>query len=276
MTDDADVKLLEATAATEIDRMQRIAKLGNRGTAGPESHPGVVDVTHPPSPRWDHGWWTQAIRKPAHVGRVGGPISAFSLVVHTTDMLPEEWAALVHAWTERSGDGACAHFLIGRDDHDGVIQFVPTLRNGNHAGGPTHGVYVDGTGRTWHPNTAAIGVELHCAGGVRRIAGQWRLVEGGKAHGAPLPDADVIPDPHHADRGWHKITDYQYERLAALRADLELVMAPMPAGTVARSTHEAPAAWAKPASARCVGHTDLDAYARSDPWPPAYENGALA
>lgn len=263
---------IEAVAATTEQVIARIAAIGAFGTAGPADHPAdVVDVVHAPAPRWDHGWWAGAIRKPAHAGRVGGAINPWAVVVHTTDMLPEEWAALVHAWTDKAADGACAHFLIGRTEQEGVVQFVPINRNGNHAGGPGHGVFDTESARDVHPNLVTVGIELHCAGGVRLVSGQWRLVEDGVAHGQPLPASDVIPDPHRPGRGWHVVTDYQRFRLAALLGELELVLGPLPAGASSRSIGEQVPSWGVPKTARTVGHVSLDPAHRADPWPPTMD-----
>lgn len=214
---------------------------------------------------------------PAHPGRVGIAIHPFGSVVHTTDMLPGEHGALIAAWTARPGDGACAHFLIGRDEEQDVIQFIPINRNGNHAGGPPgHGVYrtesprgtppVAHSGRDLHPNLVTVGIELHCAGGVRLIDGTWRLVEDGKAHGPALPAADVIPDPIRPGRGWHRVTGYQLQRLADLLDDLELVLAPVPEGCVKVAFGENPPAYAVLPSARIATHAELDPVHRADPW----------
>ena len=265
MTDSDD---LAAIAATEIQRLQRLGAIGDQGTAGPdEATPALAQGTAA-APMWSAGRWLGAVSKPANPGRVGGSITPWAVVIHTTDMLPEEWDALVTAWTERASDGACAHFLIGRDASDGVVQFVPIFRNANHAGGPGHGVFDTAAAKGIHPNLVSVGIELHCAGGVRLIQGQWRLVEDGVAHGLPLPASDVTPDPQRPGRGWHNVTPYQLERLGALRADLELVLAPLPAGAVSRSTVEAVPSWGAPKSARTVGHVSLDPANRSDPWPP--------
>jgi hypothetical protein len=95
----------------------RAARLGDAPTAGPPPSSSTPHpAPHPPAPRWIDGWWANARRMPAHPGRVGGAIRPFSKLVHTTDMLPEEWQTLLTAWTERAGEGAakgaCAHFLL--------------------------------------------------------------------------------------------------------------------------------------------------------------------
>lgn len=218
-----------------------------------------------------NGFYSGARRVDAHPGRIGGPITPCVVVVHTTDMCPETFAALVSAWRTQVSDGACAHFLIGRTPDDGVVQFVPIGMNANHAGGPTHGVFVDAQARTYHPNLVAVGIELHCAGGVVNQGGEWRLLEGGKATGAPIHDLDVTPDPARPGRGWHKVTDYQYAQLDTLLHELEYDgLAPAPTGLTAKSTFQTPSAWALGVG-RIVGHCSLDFYSRSDPWPPTME-----
>lgn len=212
------------------------------------------------------GWWSLASRRPAFPGRIGEVIAPFAVVVHTTDMTPETWDTLVHNWTTELGPGDCAHFIIGRDATNGIIQLAPITNNANHAGGPGHGSFVAGQ-QSWHPNTVAVGIEVHCAGAVQQISGQWRLVESGVPQGAAIPDSDVIPDPIRPGRGWHQVTDYQYQQLAALLDGLESVLAALPQGCVARSIEQPPAYGVFP-SGRRVGHVSLHAAARGDPWPP--------
>lgn len=264
----ADVDKLVAIAADEVATMARLARIGTTDTAGPDHPPEIVDVVSEPHPCWVDGWWAHATRHPAHPARIGGPISPFAVVWHSCDMLPEEFDALIVAYTTKPGAGNAATFLIGPTPVEGVVQFCPITRNANHAGGKGHGVFLDNARREYHPNLAAIGIEIHCAGGVRLVAGEWRLVEGGVAHGRPIPSVDVISDPQRPDRGWHRVTDYQYERAAALRADLELVLAPAPAGLIAKSVVELAPSWALTKNGRDVGHVTLDAANRSDPWPP--------
>jgi hypothetical protein len=264
--------------ANDAEVIARLMKLGDWGTCGPDQPPPNPPPLPAPEPDpapippiWDPaGWYRFAKKVAAHPGRVGGSITPWSTVFHTTDMLPDEFPALISAWTARAADGACAHFLVGRDEQQGLIQFVPIKRNGNHAGGKTppngHGWYVAG-GKNVHPNLVAVGIEVHCAGGVHLINGDWRLVEDGKAHGMVLPKADVIPDPVHPGRGWHVVTDYQRAALDRLLSDLEEVLAPMPAGASTVSTGEAVPNWGKVSMPRVVGHVTLDPTNRSDPWP---------
>lgn len=257
--------ILHVINAGAIELGERLARLGDWGTAGPGAP--APDVHHEVAhERFVDGWWTGAKKTPACAGRFGGLIKPIATVVHTTDMLPDEWDALVVAWTKRAGDGACAHFLIGRDASHGVIQLVPITRNGNHAGGPGNGDFVIG-GHATHPNLITTGIEVHCAGGVRLVDGAWRLVEDGRAHGAPLPMADVVPDPQRPGRGWHVVTDYQRAMLADLLDDLDAAQAPLPAGVTKRAYGETPPAYAVIPGARVATHAELDPVHRADPWP---------
>jgi hypothetical protein len=220
----------------------------------------------PAAGSFSNGWWSLAQQVPAFPGRIGGAITPFAVVVHTTDMTPESWHALIQSWTTQLGPGDAAHFLIGRDAAAGLIQLAPITNNANHAGGPGHGNFVAGT-QQWHPNSVSVGIEIHCAGAVRQVNGDWRLVEDGVAQGNPIPDDDVIPDPQRPGRGWHKVTDYQYEQLGALLDGLETVLDALPAGCIAQSIEQPPAYGIFPTGRR-VGHVSLDAANRGDPWPP--------
>jgi len=216
---------------------------------------------------FSNGWWSLATRRDAFAGRIGEEIHPFAMVIHTTDVPAEAWDTLITNWTTTKGDGSCAHFALGRSSDQGVVQLAPITRNANHAGGDGHGNFVAGQ-QTWHPNSVSVGIELHCAGAVRRIDGQWRLYEDNRARGLPMADDDVIQDPHRPDRGWHKVTDYQYEQLAALLDGLEATLDPMPTGCVAHSIEKPPAYGVFP-NGRIVGHVSLTAARRGDPWPPA-------
>ncbi len=218
------------------------------------------------TPTFNNGWWSAATRRDANAGRIGAAINPFAVVVHTTDMLPGEWNALLTSWTTTAGLGDCAHFLIGRDAAAGVIQLMSINNNGNHAGGPGHGQFVAG-GQSWHPNEVSVGIEIHCAGQVRLTDGAWRLWEDGAPRGAAIPAADVILDPDRAGYGWHQVTEYQYQQLRLLLDGLETVLQALPAGCVAQSI-EAPPAYGIFPTGRRVGHVSLDAANRGDPWTP--------
>jgi hypothetical protein len=215
---------------------------------------------------FNNGWWSLATRRDAFAGRIGGAIAPFATVVHTTDMVPEAWDGLIISWTTQLGPGSCAHFVIGRDATQGLVQLAPITRNANHAGGDGHGNFVAGA-QSWHPNTVSVGIEIHCAGLVQMVGGNWRLVEDGVPQGAAIPEADVIPDPQRAGRGWHTVTDYQYQQLGALLDGLETVLNPLPADCVADSIENPPAYGIFP-TGRVVGHVSLTAARRGDPWPP--------
>ena len=82
-------KQLEAVAATEIERLHRLAHLGDSPTAGPEAphdEPPPVVPSSTPAPRWVDGWWAGARRMPAHPGRIGGVIAPF-IGIKAIDML---------------------------------------------------------------------------------------------------------------------------------------------------------------------------------------------
>jgi hypothetical protein len=215
---------------------------------------------------FNNGWWSLAQRTPAFPGRIGGVIAPFAVVVHTTDMVPESWDGLLHRWTTEVGDGACAHFLVGRDSSSGILQLAPITNNANHAGGGGHGSFVAGQ-QSWHPNLVSVGIEVHCAGAVQQISGDWRLIEDGVAQGDAIPSDDVILDPQRPGRGWHNVTDYQYQQLGALLDGLENVLTALPAGCVADSI-EPPPRYGIFSTGRRVGHVSLHAAQRGDPWPP--------
>lgn len=218
------------------------------------------------------GWWSIATRRDAHPVRIGVPINPFAVVVHTTDMTPETFDTLIRSWTTTPGEkkrtGVGAHFVIGRTATDGVIQLMPITNLAAHAGGTGHGNFVAGQ-QHWHPNDVAVGIELHCAGGVKKHNGSWRHFENNVPTGAVIPDSDVIADPHpqRPGQGWHIVTEYQYEQLNALLDGLEATLDPMPVGCVATSG-EQPLAWGSFPSGRIVGHVSLHAAQKSDPWPP--------
>lgn len=213
-------------------------------------------------------WWPRAVRKPAHHGRVGPAIKPWVIVLHTTDMLPRTFDAIVKSWTTTAGAGQCAHFLIGRTPTEGVIQFVPIDRNSNHAGGTTHGWFlVDG--KRVHPNTVSVGIEIHNAGQLRLIDGKWRSwdYDHKQPQGDPFDPADVEVDAYRPTRGWHKLTQYQHDTLTALLADLESVLAPTPANVTIESNGLQINPWATVTSFRIVGHVTLDPDRKTDPGP---------
>lgn len=229
----------------------------------------------PDPSEWDGGRLTWARWMPAHPGRIGGAIRAIGSVVHETQMHPDQWPALLRAWQRSAGRGACAHFLIGRSELDGVVQMVDVARNGNHAGGrPQHGWLLIG-GKRVHPNAALVGIEVHTAGPVRLVRDHWRAGEygkdGWKPHGAPLPAADVEVDARYPARGWHRPTAYQLQELARLLQALDgcPVMHPYPERWSVAANGPTPP-WAPrgtTAGRIVVGHVTLDPARKSDPGP---------
>lgn len=214
-------------------------------------------------------WHPAATRRPAHPGRIGPRIKPWAIVLHTTDMLPDTFGALVNSWTTQKGKGQCAHFLIGRTPEQGLIQFVPIDRNANHAGGaPSHGWFKRGALRI-HPNTVSVGIEIHNAGQLRLIDGQWRSWDysNKRPQGFPFNPADVEPDLRRKDRGWHKLTQYQHDTLTALLHALDARLAPVPDGISIETNGQQVHQWAKVAGCRIVGHVTLDPERKTDPGP---------
>jgi N-acetylmuramoyl-L-alanine amidase len=212
------------------------------------------------------GWWSLATHREAHPRRVGGNIQPFAIVVHTTDMTPDGFDGLIHRWSTEEGKRNGAHFVIGRDAQQGVIQLVSINRDASHAGGPGHGSFVAGS-QTWSPNSVSVGIEIHCAGAVRQHNGEWRLFDEGRPSGAAIPASDVVLDPQRPGLGWHRITDYQYGQLNALLDGIESALEPMPNGCIAVS-QETPPDYGIFPTGRIVGHVSLSASSRGDPWPP--------
>jgi hypothetical protein len=244
-------------------------RLGDDHVAGGDSHDEAAD------PSWDGGRYLGARWAPAHPGRVGRAIRPWAVVVHTTDMRPETFGALVRAWGARPGAGNAAHFVLGRTPDEGLVQVVDVGRNANHAGGqPRHGWFTGAGGELVHPNLVSVGIEVHNAGLLVRDRGQWRTWRRDSGRlvpiGAPIPDADVEPDARHRDRGWHRPTAYQLgelERLLAAIAACSLVR-PWPVGWGVRPSGEPPP-WAPRVLhyMPIVGHVTLDPARKTDPGP---------
>jgi len=244
----------------------------NAGTAGPLG--AAVG-------QWADGWWSGALKVPAHASRVGGVITPQTVVVHTTDMLPNDWVALEAAWARKPGQCA-AHFNIGRSPLQGVVQHVSVTRNANHAGGatrngkPMHGWWVTEGGKFIHPNTIAIGIELHCAGMLKwkpGAVGRVALYNDSDSHRmVEFTGDDLYVDD--LNRPWHVITQYQLDRLGELLHALKAVLKSLAEGT----KPQADAAYIKdrsywdtsaalPTRDTLVGHWSLDPVNKTDPGP---------
>lgn len=241
----------------------------NIGAAG-ASTPDIA----PPHPQWLMGVWARALFKPAHPGRIGPTIKPQCVVVHTTDMHPDTHDALVKNWLETPGQGNAAHFLIGRTEAQGTVQFCSITRNGNHAGGPTHGWYRTAKGSLIHPNTIAVGIELDCAGRLYKDGlGRWRCGEyvNGKLafNGSPIASTDVYVDKQ--GHGWHLLTEYQKTTLGALLRDLRACMPQWPNYEIAPNGtylgNGVPWAQVGAPYTEVVGHVTLDPNNKTDPGP---------
>lgn len=243
-------------------------------TAGGAHFDEVGSVTRSESPSersgFIEGWWGGVDRRPIHPGRIGGAISAWSTVVHTTDMAPGTFQALLKRWTATAGEGAGAHFLVGKTVSDGIVQLAPITRNANHAGGrPSHGWYKLAHGALVHPNNVAVGIELDNAG---RLTKKW-LGGGGtvwvhKDSGKIFAPKDVFVDSH--GRGYERVTEYQMHALEVLLDALDATLRPAPAGTTIVPNGSYAANGVPEASlpgVREVGHWTLDPNRKTDPGP---------
>lgn len=211
------------------------------------------------------GWYqsSECKRLPAYYRRVGGRIDPKAVVVHTTDTLTGTKPAIERSWHDTPGNGACAHFIIGRDS---FTQMVPIYLNGNHAGGNPHGSWKSTkTGSLVHPNTMAVGIEIECGGHLGRP----------KAGRYVHPDTKTVmaPEEVYVDQygvGWHRVTPYQFERLEEILQALEALPGMQgefpytvaPDGGYAANNC---AYYAPGVGHRIVGHVTLDPVNKTDP-----------
>lgn len=217
---------------------------------------------------------------PAHESRVGGAITPRAVVVHTTDMMPNSWEALLRAWqrpAETPSRSACAHYLIGRTPEQGVVQMVSTRRNANHAGGNPHGIWLKpgsaNMSSSVHPNAMSIGIELHCAGRLEWLTPDRAVFkEDGKVLGEFRVGAgEVYTDA--LNRPWHIINDYQRKTLEGLLAVLRPTLAPLnglvarPNAAYVKDRSKWDTSYAVPVAESLVGHATLDTINRMDPGP---------
>lgn len=240
---------------------------GEWKTVGPDpaEYPVVTagDIAHVAEKvnvgEFKEGRWSLATYKEMFAGRIGRAIVPRTMVVHTTDMRPGTFSALVRNWTRQLGAGNGAHFLIGRTAADGVVQFAPIHRNSNHAGGADCGS-IGGL----HPNTASVGVEVHGCGRLRQVNGKWMDWEKVEV----IPDADVYLDDK--GRGWHKATEYQLDMVKRLWTALRPTLRAWPTGTKVQpsATYASQnVAYAAPVSPALVGHVSMNPLRKSDPGP---------
>lgn len=225
------------------------------------------------------GWWDQARRWDINPGRIGPAIAPKLTVVHTTDMAPGTFAALLKVWKRDAGPGSGAHFLIGKSSAGiglevptgGIIQMVPITRNGNHAGGSRvvngkreawHGWFKTSTGALVHPNLVAVGIEIDNAGKLKRKGDAW--VHNGTDK--VIATADVFLDEH--GHGWERITDYQFAALEALLDALDATMPAAEFSIVPNGNYKAAGVeYAAVTRSREVGHVTLDPNRKTDPGP---------
>jgi len=240
------------------------------GTGELVNAPPVVPA--PYAHEFVEGWWLGAKRFDIHPRRLGGAIHPWSTVVHTTDMIPGTMAPLLKRWRDVPGEGAGAHFLIGKQaagESDavptgGVVQMAPITRNGNHAGGPDqrHGWFKLVGGRLIHPNSVSVGIELDNAGRLVKRSSDWVHKDTGRVV------RDVFVDTH--GRGYERVTAYQFAMLDALLDALDnaLPASPLGATVVPNGSYkdngvpEASLPWV-----REVGHWTLDPTRKTDPGP---------
>lgn len=244
--------------------------VGEWKTTGPDHAeyplPTVGDIVHVAtkvnSGEFKEGRWSLATYKEMHSGRIGRAIVPRTLVVHTTDMRPGTFGALVRNWTSQLGRGNGAHFLIGKSAADGVVQFAPIHRNANHAGGPNCGA-IGGM----HPNTVSVGVEIDNAGGLKKDATGWYHADG--AAKTRISAENVFVDEK--GRGWEKVTPYQMEMLAKLWGALKPTLRPYAAGTVVNPNGDyaknGVAHFAAPATPTLIGHVSINPINKRDPGP---------
>lgn len=221
------------------------------------------------------GEYSGATQIPANARRVGGPITPRAVVVHTTDMLPNAWPALLKAWSQTIGGGSCAHFLIGRTPEQGVVQMVPIVHNANHAGGKPHGWWMNEhrEGIHVHPNTISVGIELHGAGRLEWLTRDRAVFQ--EAH-KTLGEFSVAAGKVYVDelgRPWHALTDYQLEALEGLLVALKPELAdigelqPVANAAFVKNRSKWDTSYGAPVARSLVGHVSLDTINRTDPGP---------
>lgn len=221
----------------------------------------------------DLGLYDSAAIRPAATGRRGGLITPRAVVVHTTDMLPNGFDGLVRAWSAKDSTGACAHFILGRDPTQGLVQMVPIVRNGYHADGTGHGNWVLPNGSKLDPNQTAVGIEVHNAGRLDWLTADKAVYsENHKALAEfRVGLGEVFVDD--LGRPWHAATRYQFDMLAQLLSDIKphltalMGAVPVPGTALVKDRSKWDMSYAVPVARSLVGHASLHPAAKMDPGP---------
>lgn len=218
--------------------------------------------------QFEKGWWTLATAKPMHTKRLGRGIIPKTLIVHTTDCKPGTFATIVKSWTTTPGKGNGAHFIIGKTEKDGVVQFAPIMVNANHAGGPNCGGIKLPGGAIVNPNACSVGVELDNAGRLKKDTKGWYHPDTGYRFSAE----DVFVDEK--GRGWEKLTQYQEDTLYSLWNALKSTLSVWPWGTTVApndSYEKHSSTWAKSNKPSLIGHASTNPINKTDPGPQVME-----
>lgn len=253
-----------------IERFKKAPLEANH--AGPLS--GDHPLSHPLPLAADElfvdGWYDGAVKCKADNGRIGLDISPTTIVVHTTDTMPGGFRAIIKSWMNSRGLGNAAHFMIGRTEADGIVQFVPVNCNANHAGGFTHGWWwIQGKGKV-HPNVISIGIEID-------NGGKLRLLPDGKVIHPDTKRVVSVDDIYWDSEGkpWHRVTEYQLAILQELIKDLhQSVLSHFSPNNTIMSNGDYKkngALLAKATNNWLVGHWTLDPYNKTDPGPQVME-----
>lgn len=216
------------------------------------------------SGHFTQGWWSLAKRVPMHPGRIGRAITPRTLIVHTTDMRPGTFNAVVKSWTSQPGKGNGAHFLLGKDERDGCVQFASTVVNANHAGGPNCGGYKLPNGKLLNPNLVGVGIEIDNAGRLTKDKKGWYQKDTGHRF---APENVFVDDK---GRGWERVTDYQMKMLAKLWTALKPTLTGWPSGStvVPNEPYEKHGSgYAKPTKPSLTGHCSTNVINKTDPGP---------
>lgn len=259
-----------------VRKFQRSAGIAVDGAAGPNTvdrlrHAVPAEMPETGVATFLDGWYFAAVRVPVWSGRMGGTIDPYVTVVHTTDMYPGSMPALLKSWSTSVGKGNAAHFLLGRQENTaksgdypngGLVQMIPTTRNGNHAGGGGSFVVA---GKPVHPNTVSVGIEIDCAGRLGKPRDGKFYYPGSLR---TIPDEDVHVDAKGV--GWHKVTEYQYGILDQLLSDLEASYFPPkgPISVLPKGTYKNNGVPWGEMTGQIVGHVSLNPTDKTDPsWP---------